>query len=252
MKRYTLAIVAALSLALFSIVSANAADALRSRYTAPSYNLASTFNWTGFYAGGTVGYGMGTADSSNLDTLGFTNPLQVNTKLRGALLGGTVGYNHQIGKFVVGAEADYSMANMKGSGVTDTTAFGFVPVSASVNSQLNTVGTLRGRLGYLFGEYDRYLAYVTGGYAYGTGTVSGSTSIFGTPIANFSGSGSLKGWAWGGGIEAKITRDWSAKVEYLHIDLGSMDLTMPTFAGPVTVSNSFKTDIVRVGLNYRF
>ena len=58
------------------------------------------------------------------------------------------------------------------------------------------------------------------------------------------------GWAVGGGVEAALAGNWTAKLEYLHVDLGHVncgraDLRLPTRVG-------FHADEVRAGLNYRF
>jgi outer membrane immunogenic protein len=56
------------------------------------------------------------------------------------------------------------------------------------------------------------------------------------------------GWAFGGGLEYAFLSNWSAKIEYLYVDLGSFN------TGPASLVNnvSFKESIVRGGLNYKF
>ena len=54
----------------------------------------------------------------------------------------------------------------------------------------------------------------------------------------------------GGGIETLFTRAWSAKIEYLHYDLGSSRVEGTFDNDFFNVEN--KGDIVRAGLNYRF
>ena len=56
------------------------------------------------------------------------------------------------------------------------------------------------------------------------------------------------GWVIGAGMEVALTTNWSARAEYLYVDLGSSDLG--TAAVPNNVS--FKENIVRAGLNYKF
>ena len=96
---------------------------------------------------------------------------------------------------------------------------------------------MRGRLGYAMGPSGSWMPYVTGGVAFGDieNAVTGSGSARDTKA----------GWALGGGIEAALSGPWTAKVEYLYVDLGNG----PTVAG---VGSDFKTNIVRAGLNYRF
>jgi outer membrane immunogenic protein len=57
-----------------------------------------------------------------------------------------------------------------------------------------------------------------------------------------------------------LTRNWSVKAEYLYIDLGSTTDTFSTFytaggagqAGVRTVTSSFRENIFRAGLNYKW
>ena len=60
----------------------------------------------------------------------------------------------------------------------------------------------------------------------------------------------LTGWTAGAGVEVALDYNWLAKLEYLHVDLGSYS------CGPCGVLDadhvSFKMDVVRIGLNYKF
>jgi outer membrane immunogenic protein len=93
---------------------------------------------------------------------------------------------------------------------------------------------VRGRLGYNAG---RWMPYITGGLAVGD---------IDSRIAGVGSSDKTKaGWTIGGGVEAQIAGPWSAKVEYLYVDLGD--------GGSIAGSRpDFTTNIVRAGLNYRF
>ncbi|WP_024277284.1 outer membrane beta-barrel protein [Xanthobacter sp. 126] len=139
----------------------------------------------------------------------------------GGFLGGfQAGYNFQFGSpFVLGIETDFDFAGM----------------SAGAYS-LNNLGTVRARLGYSF---DRVLIYGTGGFAYG----QGSANFF-----SLTSSSTQTGWTLGLGAEVGFDRNWSAKLEYLYVDLGSA--TFPTAVGPVTTG--FDANILRAGVNYRF
>jgi outer membrane immunogenic protein len=136
-------------------------------------------------------------------------------------------------------------------------------------------GTVRGVLGVSI--TDGVLLYGTGGLAYGRVELSGNTGVTGlvtippaapfTPGASaFSGSNINIGYAVGGGIEARsylLPAGWTWKLEYLYVDLGSLDIVSPfpaaqptqfasPFTGPLTTHTRFTDNIVRFGLNYRF
>ena len=214
MKRFVFAFVA---LAATTAI-ATAAD-LASRgpyYPPPAPVYAQVFNWTGFYIGINGGGGFG---SSNWDSTGSRN-------VSGGVIGGTAGYNYQFGQAVVGIEGDIDW-----SGINGTTNNSCPPGCKTSNSWLATV---RGRLGY---AADRFMPFVTGGAAFG----NVRASMPGFPDT----SSDQTGWTLGAGLEAALAPNWTAKVEYLYVDLGHGDTNLGTDA-------KFRTNIVRAGLNYRF
>lgn len=200
--------------ALMMASSAYAADLPRKTSpVAPAVRAIPAFAWTGFYAGVHAGYGFGSY--SGTATPGFASP-------RGFVGGGQVGYNHQIGQFVAGLETDLSY-----SGIRDK--------AANVGKErVGYIGTVRGRLGY---AVDRFLPYVTGGFAYG-----------GTEL--FTGAGRASqvqtGWTLGAGVEYAITNNLTARVEGLYVDLSDKRV----YGG----ANKTGTEvgIVRAGINAKF
>jgi outer membrane immunogenic protein len=215
--------VAALSL-LATSFSAQAADIPRPIYKAGPRPVVAYYNWTGFYAGINVGYGFGSSDWSAVPT--------ASNKPKGVLAGGTVGYNWQSGAVVYGLEGDFDWSNVKGSATC-----GGVFTCETANTWL---ATFRGRVGYAF---DRWLPYITAGGAYGN--VKATTSLAGLSA---SASKDKFGWTAGAGLEYAFLGNWSAKLEYLDVDLGSFD----TGPAPIVNNVSFKENIVRAGLNYKF
>lgn len=187
---------------------ASAADmGARPMYTkAPM--VSPVYNWTGGYIG--VNGGGGWGDVGGIDT-------------SGGFVGGTLGYNWQQGQTVFGLETDIAWSGLDGS----INVLG-IPVTAGND----WFGTARGRLGV---AVDRSLWFVAGGLAYGN--VNISSPLGGVDTTN-------AGWTLGGGVEVALNGPWTAKVEYLHIDLGSVDF----LGGSVDSTN----DLVRAGLNYRF
>ena len=115
-----------------------------SRSRPPVYNPI--YNWTGFYVGINGGGGWGNSQWDGI------NKFDVS----GGLIGGTIGYNWQVGQIVVGAEGDIDWSGIKGS--TN------VLCAAGCETRNTWLATVRGRLGYAF---DRFLPYVTAGLAVG-------------------------------------------------------------------------------------
>ncbi|MGH6683604.1 MAG: outer membrane protein [Pseudolabrys sp.] len=199
-------------------------------YKAPAMIVAPPYNWTGFYVGGNIGYGWGSQDAS-LDGFGSLGGANVD----GIIGGGQIGYNWQMNQLVLGLETDFQGSDQKGDGG--------VAGTATYTNKLDWFGTLRGRVGYAF---DRWLPYVTGGWAYGHGNLSGTSGGVG-----FSGSNDYSGWTLGGGLEYAFLNNWSAKLEYLYIDFG--DGPSATVVPGTNVSAGKLTDnVVRLGVNYKF
>jgi outer membrane immunogenic protein len=217
MKRFVLAGLGVLAVATL-MGSANAADLSRRQAMptkAPLY--AAPYNWTGLYVGINGGGGWGTSDVATVPSASF------NTQ--GGLVGGTIGYNWQMGQTVFGLEGDIDWTNLRGSDACAGT---------TCETRNSWFSTARGRLGYAF---DRFLPFVSGGAAFGDiqNNITGIGSATETRV----------GWTVGGGVEAAIAGPWTAKIEYLYADLGRGASVLGSDA-------SFKTNIVRGGLNYRF
>lgn len=196
-------------------------------YKGAPRSVVSYYNWTGFYAGVNGGYGFGTSDWSVLPG--------TNIKPKGGMFGGTLGYNWQSGAIVYGLEGDFDWSGVKGS----VDCAGPLVQCETSNTWL---ATFRGRVGYAF---DRWMPYLTGGGAYGK--VKATVSA---PIVGFAASSSSNqlGWTVGAGLEYAFLGNWTAKLEYLYVDLGSFDAGV----APAVNNVSFKENIVRAGLNYKF
>lgn len=160
-------------------------------------------------------------------------------RMSGGLIGAGFGFNFwQSGPWVAGVAGDLSWADVSGSsGVCGAGS----PLPHSCGTRLQSLGTMRGVIGYAPGPY--WLLYGTAGYA--GGDIHAWDSL-----AGGSGTELLSGWSAGAGIEALIAQNWSVKFEYLHVDLGHAGV-FNIFPG-VTENVSFAGDIFRVGLNLRF
>jgi outer membrane immunogenic protein len=194
-------------------------------YKAPPAQITQAYNWTGFYVGANGGGGWGHS---------FWDANSTGMNLSGAQAGGTAGYNWQAGSAVFGIEGDLDWSNLKGSATS-----ALCPGGCTTSD--TWLSTVRGRAGYAFGGV---LPYVTGGLAVGDIRAA---------VPGFAGGSSTNaGWTLGGGLEVALPGNWSAKAEYLHVDLGRFNCGL-NCGGVSSADNvSMHDDVVRAGLNYHF
>jgi outer membrane immunogenic protein len=231
---------AAALLASGSFASAADMPAKAQVYQAPVPVLMAS--WNGWYIGATGGWGWGNAEQS--DNTPFSSGVYDTD---GGLIGATAGYNWQSGNLVFGAETDLSYSWIQGSAPQPSAGNCGGSGLGRCESEINALGTLRARVGYAFGNF---LPYVTGGLAYAH--VHGEEGDV-PPTAFGSGSKWVAGWTLGGGIEGKITANWSAKAEFLYVDLGDPEVFSSNVFGTMVPQNLSETaKIFRVGLNYHF
>lgn len=193
------------------------------RYVGPAYPPPSNIErWTGFYFGASLGYGWGTAGidgtagSFSFDQSGLT----------GGVFGG---YNWQFGRTVVGIEGDIGTGNLGGS------ASG---VQGAIETDLNAIGSLRLRAGYL--ATPSLLLYATGGFAMADfnfryqGVTDKSTT--------------LTGYQLGLGAEKMLSTNWTMRLEYIYTDFMAETSTVGV------ISNRIDPDFhqVRAGLSFKF
>jgi outer membrane immunogenic protein len=186
----------------------------------------------------------------------------------GVIGGGQIGYNWQVTNWVFGLEADIQGTDEKGSlaytclrGVCTSPLGGFnalvlpgpaVPVA--LNQKIDWFGTVRGRVGIL--ATPRVLFYATGGLAYGEVNTSETIGLAGF---GFSNNDTRVGYTVGAGIEGLITGNWTARLEYLYVDLGKTSGSFATTIGGLgggTLTSYYSSritdNILRVGVNYKF
>ena len=207
MKRVALG---AMGMALLGFAaSAQAADLYAPRAPYTVNQPLNSYSWAGPYIGGNLGYEWGSVSNNPAKPSGFAGGVQA-------------GYNWQTGPWVFGVEGD-----IEASAANDT----FAPWKFS-NPWF---GTLRGRAGYAISNV---LFYGTGGLAFGE--LTGQT--FG-----ISESHTTAGWTAGLGAEVGLAPHWSAKIEYLYVDLSSSRFVTVTGA-----QNAYRFGTFRAGVNYHF
>jgi outer membrane immunogenic protein len=163
-------------------------------------------------------------------------------QVSGGDFGLNAGYNFQFGdtgQFVAGVEGDYLWANISNNRS--------LPGPVLTNAKIDGVMTLRGKFGYAF---DRFLPYVTAGYAGGdlrATLYDGSLPVpAGGPF--YSHHRWRDGFALGGGVEYAIADHISAKAEYVYLSLRTRSIFLGAYAGQAGADVS----LLRLGLNYRF
>jgi outer membrane immunogenic protein len=186
--------------------AASAADIPRLPYATPY--MVTVHNWSGPYLGGQLGYQWGNATNNP------ARPSGIAGGVRG-------GYNWRTGSLVFGAEVDLNI-----SAAQDRFA----------NWKFSNpwFGTVRGLVGYAFSNV---LVYGTLGLAVGGGRVE---------LGGASESRTHTGWTAGAGMEVMLTDAWSARVEYLYVDLSDRPY------GLTGSNHGFESSLFRIGVNYRF
>jgi outer membrane immunogenic protein len=188
-------------------IPAKAADLSRGgSYVTPA--PVGGFNWSGAYVGVNFGHQWGTVTNFPASPAGLAG-------------GGQVGYNWQTGQFVFGVETD-----LQATGADDT--------FAAYKFSNPWFGTARGRAGYAM---NNILLYATAGLAYGGGKIE---------IAGLTDSRTHIGWTAGAGIEVGFTPNWSARAEYLYVDLNETSYVL------TNTSSGIHSNLLRFGVNYRF
>jgi outer membrane immunogenic protein len=186
------------------------------------------FTWTGFYAGVNGGYAFGEGSRRLIDTTTGATAV-VGGDDEGFIGGGQVGFNYQIGTFVVGLETDIQNADLGGED-----QFTVGGTTFRTRGSDNYFGTLRGRAGLAF---DRFMVYGTGGLAYG------DVGSFGTEGV---------GWTAGGGVEYAFTNNITAKVEGLYVSLDRNNDAYVIGGNSFTPRGNEEFGLVRAGLNFKF
>ncbi|MGD9923992.1 MAG: outer membrane beta-barrel protein [Pseudorhodoplanes sp.] len=224
------------------------------KYAAPAPVIPS-YNWTGFYVGGHVGYGWGETGATPTGIVGLlVDPFTTDNDSWFA--GVTFGYNYQAGRIVLGFEGEWSWSDISGSSNTNF-LFGLVPGATVTGTyQNNWMFTSATRLGVAF---DTLLIYGKAGVAWANNDYSVSASI---PVIGFNYASTVSeteiGWLIGGGIEWAFAGNWTMKVEGTYADFGQKNRTFDgiPIAGlltlPVNADIESHISTVKFGINYRF
>ncbi|MCG7391872.1 porin family protein [Microvirga sp. ACRRW] len=256
------------SVALFGFAGAATAADLPARAAPPAPIVAAVplFTWTGFYVGVNAGYGWhNNGDNTSVLVPGgavgvgsVPGTITFNDDDgEGFVGGGQIGYNYQMGSFVIGLEADLQWADLGGANGTaiypaQWGAYAFQP--AGVAGGVDWFGTVRARAGVAF---DRALVYATGGFAYGG---ADDNNDF------FSNNDDVRtGWVLGAGFEYAFTNNLTAGIEGLWVNLDNDNRTYVGSSIPAVGAGRTAVDVAgfdrdsdndffvaRAKLNYKF
>lgn len=234
-----------------------------------------SYRWSGVYVGGHAGYGNANMDFSKatqpliahmlrgtaLESEGNVSRFEVlgKTSTGSAVYGGFIGFNSQWEDVVIGAEVNYNLASISsdapvfpvGRGTTAGGSFYSYDITGSGSMKITDYGTLRGRAGYVMGNF---LPYATIGLAVGRADIARSATISGTQTSLADGSvvpfsftesdgkqGTfIYGWSLGGGLDVALIGGLFARGEYEFIQ----------FVANHNISASMHN--VRGGVGYKF
>jgi outer membrane immunogenic protein len=235
MKRLFLATTAVVAL------TAGSAGAADMEVKAPMIYAPPVTNWRGLYFGGVAGVGLFASEFTDFGE--FTTPKTVTNKGTTFNAGGTAGYNWQFRSAVFGLEADGSWTDFNQTTVGRA--------NFPIQSKTSWYSTVRVRAGW---AADNILFYVTGGVAFADFKDTAQSALVPNMMCGRNGgswscpSGTSTGLAAGGGIEAMLAQNWSAKVEYLYLNLPSVT-TIDVFNKSGDSWNN-SAHILRFGVNY--
>ncbi len=246
-----------------------------------SVAFAQTGDWTGGYIGGQIGYASA-RDQSN-ETILFDNNLdgQFNNSVLTAaganafspgFCGGSAqtslpnsgctkddsgldygvraGYDWQMASgVVVGVVGELSMPDVNDS----VAAFSTTPAYYTMTREMDGMAAIRARAGF---AVDRFLPYVTGGYARAKIDQRFSTSNTANTFVT-RGDDSASGYQVGAGVETKVWNNWSVGAEYLFTSLKDDGYRVraqgPAPAtNPFIITNASGTDFARSNDKFEF
>ena len=217
---------------LIALADRAAADDIMVTKAAPIPSSAtSAYDWSGFYAGGHLGYAWGSSNwtastraapaPSASGSLDLYQPFDAFKDTGSFFEGLQAGYNYILpNRVVIGAEADVSFPSFPGSstglGIGGASTLTSPPTGAqSYSENILAFGTVRGRIGYAPGNW---LFYATGGFAWTYDQLSLTQTATGTSESPLLWR---LGWAAGAGVEVPVAPHWTARLEYLYTDYGT-------------------------------
>src|SRR3984957_14789277 len=183
----------------------------------PAY---SAYDWGGAYIGGVIGGAWGETDSSdpNFGVLGTRVGVPVaQPTFSGGFIGGVEGgLRYQLGKLVVGTEADITWGSVNGTSTTNWVPLGIL--SRSISADTTWIATATSSIGI---AHNNWLIYTKAGVAYAHTNYTDNWVGGGIPLFTGADSENRVGWTVGAGVEWAFWNNWSVKAEYDYLDFGN-------------------------------
>ena len=200
-------------------------------------------NWDRTYVGAQVGLAGLSSDWTINDQAFFPSPSDVGLTDQGFVAGAYIGHDVELDGFILGAEADFNFMDLGDS--ASFIAAG--PEGLTVHASLDAAGSVRGRIGV---PMCNILFYATAGIAVGTATVgydSDSVLLVGNDEHELNFGGVI-----GGGVEAKLTDNLSARLQGLYYNFGSYTFTPPSNEPQVSYEADASAFTLTAGLSWNF
>lgn len=214
-------------------------------------------NWTGLSAGGSVG-SLWSRTTQDQFGLFLTDPTdRVKPYVAGIYAGGQIGYDYQFNNYVVGVAGDAGFTNARGG---RNCGENFNGNFYNCQSNIDALYMATARVGY---AWERTLLYVKGGAAFAD-TNEFQQENFGGRLLIFPANGLTRlpnsavkttsaGWTVGAGFEFALSKNWTAKAEYMHFELEKQDyLVVNQSENAAFTQAQHSGDIVKIGVNYKF
>lgn len=210
---------------------------------------ASDINWTGFYAGVSLGT---IIDKTLLDAhhINFLVPTyRENLNETDVLPGIHAGYNHQLHSgLVLGGEADFTYPDSTEQFTYRSVPNGNLYDEFTIKNRLQ--GSIRTKLGY---AVSRFLPYITAGVSF----ADTSLRYQNEGLDKYEKDSVQTGWLLGAGLEYAFWDKLSVRTEYLYTDYGNPEsMRIPSVVGVSDPNGFAQADLVshsvRVALNYHF
>lgn len=203
---------------------------------------APAWSWTGCYVGGNAGYGQ-------THQAWFDPQDEGSGTGRGFVGGGQLGCDYQAGNFVFGVQGMFDGANLTEAHLY-TNDHDFTD-----HTKVSWFATLTGRIGYAFTP--AALIYAKGGAAWVrdkfTETCPAGTIGY---VCPGEATATRTGWTVGGGMEYRLSQNWSLFAEYDYMGFGTHRSTLvyPSASPTLTYEYDIEQNVqnVLVGVNYRY